>query len=631
MKVKTVFISLLVLSFLVLASAITIPVVAGLRPESPTALTYGWQDDFDTASLDPAWSWVREDSTHWSLEDNPGYLRIMTQAGGVFGASNNQNNLLLTSAPSSDFQLTTKVTIAPTQNFQFAALQVYQDDDNYIQINRAYANGNFVNFDVEIGGVPTNFQAAVSDTTLYLRITREGDTYKGYYGTDGISYTEVGQYTTISLTNLAVGLSAANNTGGLPAIPADFDFFKMESEFPVYDYSFRDEFDSNLLHPLWYWVREDSTHWSLTDNPGYLRITTQTGGMFTNDQNNILLANAPNGDFQITTMVTIAPTQNFQHAALQVYQDDDNYVQLNRAYANGDTLNFDLEVGGIVTNIQTSVAEPDLFLRITKHGLNYYGYYSLDGVTWTMAGNHTANFSPISVGVGAANNLSGVPEIPADFDFLLIEGNFPHLGHRFTDPFDDRTLDSRWSWVNENPSQWSLTENPGYLRIMTNDGGVDAENLLIHEPPYGDFMITTREVFTPTNNFQIAGLIAKKDADNQMLLGRALCDLPIDACVGNGIYFDFIEGCVPGSNFATSTDWQGEAYLRLVREGSTYSGFYSQNNAHWTLIGRHESLTNFQLVSIGLGAGQGLPAIPADFDFFRLDANWFDFVPLVLK
>ena len=37
-----------------------------------------WTDDFDAASLDSSWSWIRNDPTHWSLTERPGFLRITT-------------------------------------------------------------------------------------------------------------------------------------------------------------------------------------------------------------------------------------------------------------------------------------------------------------------------------------------------------------------------------------------------------------------------------------------------------------------------------------------------------------------------------------------------------------------------
>lgn len=183
-----------------------------------------------------------------------------------------------------------------------------------------------------------------------------------------------------------------------------------------------DEFNGPTLNSRWTWMREDPTHWSLTTQPGYLRITTQTGGVIgpRNDQRNLLLAAAPAGDYQITTRVTIAPNENFQHAAIQVYEDDDNYVQLNRAFADGGTVNFDHEAGGVFTNTQRAEAATTLHLRIARRGTSYIGYYSTDGQAWVTVGHHTADLVSPRIGLGAANNRAGVAQIPADFAFFEV-------------------------------------------------------------------------------------------------------------------------------------------------------------------------------------------------------------------
>ena len=59
-------------------------------------------------------------------------------------------------APKADFRIVTKCTINPTENFQYAGLMVYQGRNNYVQINRAFTDGNSFNFDIEINGVPIN-------------------------------------------------------------------------------------------------------------------------------------------------------------------------------------------------------------------------------------------------------------------------------------------------------------------------------------------------------------------------------------------------------------------------------------------------------------------------------------------
>lgn len=232
---------------------------------------------------------------------------------------------------------------------------------------------------------------------------------------------------------------------------------------------------------------------------------------------------------------------------------------------------------------------------------------------------------------------------PFEYYQLLNRKNSPAPAYDYTwtDDFKNPSVDglgsleSLWSWINEDASQWSLIGYPYYfLRIMTHSGGVGDKNLLLRNLPTGDFEIRTRVTFRPTNNFQIAGLVLYQDNNNYLMLGRAYCDTPPPTCVGNGIYFHRVEGGSSiGSNFATPTTTQGEVYLRVVREGTTYSGFYSEDGTSWTLIGTHTPSDAILLSRVGLTAAQGTPEIPADFNCFRLDANHpkLFFLPLVVK
>ena len=127
-------------------------------------------------------------------------------------------------------------------------------------------------------------------------------------------------------------------------------------------------------------------------------------------------------------------------------------------------------------------------------------------------------------------------------------------------------LANGWYWVNQNPSKWNLTENPGFLRIYTADTGTGGENLLLRPVSNGDLMIKTHLIFEPDSNYQIAGLVIYQDGSNFLQLGRAFCDNP-EGCAGNGIYFDsIIGGEWTGINFATPIDQSSEVY-RLERRG----------------------------------------------------------------
>ncbi|HSF81777.1 MAG TPA: hypothetical protein VLA49_11115 [Anaerolineales bacterium] len=205
-----------------------------------------------------------------------------------------------------------------------------------------------------------------------------------------------------------------------------------------------------------------------------------------------------------------------------------------------------------------------------------------------------------------------------DGNQMLLSAPGPLL---WQDDFDG-ALQPVWTMVNENPGEWSLETNPGYLTIWTSPFPTGGQNLLLREAPAGDFTIQTRQLFQPFENFDFAGLVVWQDSDNFLQLGRAFCDIP-DICVGDGIYFDFIrDGTGLDGNFATQVEDTGEAYLRLIRQRASLKAYYSGNGFDWMLIGEHVLPAGFRITGVGLTSAQHYAASdakPADFDYFALN------------
>jgi len=198
-------------------------------------------------------------------------------------------------------------------------------------------------------------------------------------------------------------------------------------------------------------------------------------------------------------------------------------------------------------------------------------------------------------------------------------------GDVWSDEFSAETLDGRWSWVREDPTHWSLTDRGDFLRITSQQGGLlfaanNARNLLLQDIPTGDFDIETRVLFTPSENFQMAGLLLYQDDDNFLMLGRAYCGVPMPVCVGNGIYFNVEErGVSVGPGMPMSTVSTGEAYLLVARRGDVYTCYVYEDGQEWTLVGQHTASASFRPTKIGLttcDGDQGATEIPADFDYF---------------
>ena len=188
----------------------------------------------------------------------------------------------------------------------------------------------------------------------------------------------------------------------------------------------------------------------------------------------------------------------------------------------------------------------------------------------------------------------------------------------FRDDFDT-TLGPGWQWLREDPNNWSLSAVPGALQINADGGQVSDEtirNLLLRQAPMGNFQIETKVTFRPVADYQFAGLIVYESAPNIIQAGRAFC-APSEVCVGEGLYVDYYNsGNFVTPNFAAVyTD--SETYLRLLRQGDTYTFQSSANGSEWILRGGTVSTMN--PLQIGLVAGQNtVGPISAQFDYFEV-------------
>ncbi len=189
--------------------------------------------------------------------------------------------------------------------------------------------------------------------------------------------------------------------------------------------SFRDEFDAQLVEG-WVWESEDPAKWSLENVPGWLQLTaTDTNFSSPGLPTNLLLREAPPGDFELTTRVRFVPTSNFQFAGLVIVGGEGNAIQFGRAFC--DIVNQCVGDGIYMDNIEnTAISETSytaaingesVFLRLRKAGNTYSAYYGPDGANWTLMGQHTHDFPSIRVGLLAAQSGE---TISADFDYFAL-------------------------------------------------------------------------------------------------------------------------------------------------------------------------------------------------------------------
>ena len=60
---------------------------------------------------------------------------------------------------------------------------------------------------------------------------------------------------------------------------------------------------------------------------------------------------------------------------------------------------------------------------MTRIGPSLTAFVSTDGVTWQLIGTHDVGFTPTMIGLITSNGDQPVGEIPADFDYFVMEYN----------------------------------------------------------------------------------------------------------------------------------------------------------------------------------------------------------------
>jgi len=191
----------------------------------------------------------------------------------------------------------------------------------------------------------------------------------------------------------------------------------------------------------------------------------------------------------------------------------------------------------------------------------------------------------------------------------------------FRDDFSG-SLQPGWTWENEDPSRWSITDD-GWLQIVGGDGALlgatgTQSNLLFRDLPAGDFAITVHLIARPVADFQQAAIYIYQDAENYVTINHGFCSFP--RCVRAGVYMDYSVGGVWGGY--TQAVSGPELYLRLERLGDVLSGYSSLDGSNWQRVGRFGDYFELRRVGIGVSNVDAPPLEDADlvgqYDYFEI-------------
>ncbi|MDA0638777.1 ThuA domain-containing protein, partial [Nonomuraea sp. MCN248] len=609
-----------------------------------------------------------QDGDWWSFDpvnlSNLTAIRLRASSGGAGGtvqvrAGDPETGTLIGSAevtPTGGWQTFTDVTLdvngAPTESgplYFVVRKPASAANDAYL------ANVNWVDF---VGKGATDNQrpvvtatatpvTGVAPLTVDFEATAtdpEGDpiTYKWNFGVNGApepttaeashTYTAPGTYTAVVTVSDDKGASATAQVQVKVDAPAVVCFTGRSDDFP----------GDRLDRDRWSVIRENQ---DLRVADGELVIPTSTTDIYSTGGNtpNIVVQPAPSGAWTATAKLTLDARDAYQQAGLIIYGDDDNYAKmvLQARSTSGPNhaeriFQFIREENGSPNEVAQSNtatlgdAYPDtVYVRFVSDGTNITAHYSADGTTFT-AMPQTKPLAGITDPKIGLISLAGAdhPVVDASFDWFHITPDDSATGPDPDDEFDGTALDAcRWTAI-VRPDATAVRVSDGKLELDTTTGdiyGTDntgPKNLILQPAPSGDWTLETKVDASALNErYQQGGLMVYTGDDDYVKLDFLTTNAAGSAAARSIELRSEVGGTVqspqPQVNNLTTGIW----WLRLKKEGDTYSGSYSADGQTWT-----ELSAPVLNSAVATGAKVGVYTIGTDqsaskkvtFDYFRL-------------
>jgi hypothetical protein len=186
---------------------------------------------------------------------------------------------------------------------------------------------------------------------------------------------------------------------------------------------FLDNFDSPTLDTCWFWIREDTSLWSLTERPGWIRIVPD--GDISGTQGsakNILLRRVDDSNWRLETRLDGDPVNFPSAAGIIIYVDDGNYVNVLRSDSIGGDIRTHSETNSVAQFQDLHERWDPTFMRIDKIGTCYAVSASPDSMEYTViaAWNRDLAVSGL-LSVGLVPIGSPTSGFTADFDYFHVD------------------------------------------------------------------------------------------------------------------------------------------------------------------------------------------------------------------
>lgn len=189
-------------------------------------------DEFDGQLADVWTRTIREEAARHVVD--AGALQIPTYSGGVSAAP-----LLQQPLPNGSWQVTTKVSLDPTLNYQQAGILLYASDTDYVKFDLGKATPGRVVELVSAGTAPFTTQSRQDASEVWLRLTSDGSQIEASVSYDGTSFDVFGSRIDALKAGTPrfshVGPFAFRGGANVAELTATFDWFRFSPSAAQYD------------------------------------------------------------------------------------------------------------------------------------------------------------------------------------------------------------------------------------------------------------------------------------------------------------------------------------------------------------------------------------------------------------
>jgi len=318
----------------------------------------------------------------------------------------------------------------------------------------------------------------------------------------------------------------------------------------AFNFPREDYFSSTSLKYHWFfWNKANATKYSLSANPGYMRLNPGTGTTH-------ILQQEAGRVYSMITKVTVNATGTGQSAGLRIQNGgDDSYVRMYAGYNGSAKIGFSYNT--TTTEINNTIGNT-VWLKINRDGHNVSGFYSADGKSWTQVGSTVSTTTLDDFGGTTYNNWVGnavglyATAVTADFDVF-----------KYRDGLSALKVAGRNNWNGVSTS----TKTPGSVVSNTTDGGWA---MLAG--------VSTSDETTPAGTIEVNAASASGGGslevwiDNIGGAGTKIATIAIGASGGADVW----------KNYTANVDVKGQHDLYLKFIGT--AGIFSINTVRFTAL-----------------------------------------------